>query len=498
MLLKNRLFVLSLISFFVYLMTILTFQNYIVSLLFVILQDLVLLILCLKNNILRFNSLFCVFLALSFETSSYLENSDIPFYGFKNLNFFGLSNSLILLLICSLILFIRNFKRIKYFLKTKSNNATIIKIFAMITVIALIIGLVNLFVGDNGANTSSEYIKVFLGEAYYGIFTFLNVFIFVIPFVKYKRPTIYKWYFFTIVSILLANCYVPYIAYILNIRGGYGGNLIFSLSKFAIPFLLLAPLAYKFKYNWFIYFSWFVGNIIPIVFFQAGTGKEILFLMIAIMLFVLIKVWRNTRNKGLIILCIVTSFVIGYILLSKLSADGTRLGDKANQVVSMFNFWKPNWLSNMPNSPKVRIYEFLSTISELLSKPAYFLFGKGYGGSFTDVTGYFYSIEPSRRESVFSLFEFENNYFYRVHETIIRLPLNFGFIGTFLILYLSVYRIRKVDMCSVLGCVWLLLFMNNSQTLTVLLIMAFFTYPSGVENKMNCSKYYRRRYLVYD
>ncbi len=462
------------ISFIAYFGTIITMYNYALSLVFVLVQDLLLFYLILKNKVSLFASIYTIFLALSFETAAYMSDKEILFYGFKNLNFI-VSNSLLVLFIASIFFFIFNFKKIRK-IKDKSKMKSFFYGLLFINFIAIIIGIFNLMIKDNNSSLNSIFLTNYINEIYYGFFTIMNCFILYISFmISNDKEQTKRLFLKSILAIFISLSYVPYLVYLLGYRGGYGGELLFSISKFILPFLILFPVFYKTKYNFLIYISWFIGVVIPILFFGAGTGKELIFLITSIILFLYYKITNKIKiNRGIMLLFALFLLVVSIFILQKLSQQGTRLGDKANQIYSMITFWEKGWLDNMPTSPKVRIYEVISICIEYIKKPIYIITGKGYSGAFKDYTGYFSSLPIETREGAFSAFEFENNYFYRVHETIFRVPLCFGIIGIVYFIYWIFYCFKKKTFSGWLGLLWLCLFFNTSQTLSCVLIMGIF------------------------
>lgn len=448
--------------------------NSTLSLILVIIEDAILLYLALRKKISWFLVFYMIFIGFSYETSSYFPDRNASFYGFKNTNFFGLSNSLLILLVC----FLRfTFTKEIIFHKHKNNSISfLVKTFLFLFISSVIAGFVCLVISDNGATFSSTYLLIYFNEIYYAFFTLMIIILVYYSFLlsndfKLERSI----YMTSIISLLVALCICPYISYIFGFKGDYGGDLMFPLSKFLIPFLILIPLYIKTKWKWLIYIAWFLGNIVSIVWFDAGTGKELLYLLVSVAAYFLIIIYRKLACKTAILIPIGFCIVLGIGIMAVLSTQDTKIGDKMNQLFSIISVWESGWLENMPSSPQIRIYEIKTIFAEFAAKPYFFLFGKGYGGSFSDIYNYFQNISESMKLSAFSLEEYELNYFYRVHETLFRIILCNGLCGiiAFCIIFFKSI-LKHFNVWTIIGLVWFVFYFNTTLTLSSIGIISLF------------------------
>lgn len=127
--------------------------------------------------------------------------------------------------------------------------------------------------------------------------------------------------------------------------------------------------------------------------YAGGRGSHFV-LIIAASLFFLYQLYFNKGSKflrwGLPIF-----IFIGLLSLSEVFSSASHLSTvKFTEVLSLTNlFWGDGSfmvrIQNIPESPLVRISEVLNIFHNGLSNPLGLIFGKGYGGHFTDSLGLF-------------------------------------------------------------------------------------------------------------
>jgi len=468
------LFFLSFVSLFI---SILTSFSYAPSLIAVILQDVLLICMLVSGKIELFTSLYVIFLATSFETTAHLSDVDASYYGFKNIRFFGLSNNLVILLIATVIYFLIYNKRIIRL--QKSGPEAPMSRMLLLDAIAIAVGFLCILFGDNGASLDSDYIRIYINEVYYGVNTLLTLLFIYASFKtsnNIRRTS--NLFINTVLGIILAECYVPYVGYYMDIMGDYGGSLVTTFAKLLVPLLLLFASYYPLKHKWFLYVSFVIGEILPIILFKAGSGKEVLFLLLSLVFMVFFKMTRNqgksNRRYIFIMFCIIGIGLL-YFALPILIDMNIMISAKAKQLYSLISFSNTsNYLTDMESSPQVRIYEVLSVLKEYATKPWSIPFGKGFGGSFQDHFGFFTSLPSYMWSGKFSDFEFINNYFYRMHE-LSRIPLTYGVLGIVSVISWVKSMLSHNSPMALLGIIWVVLFINNSQTLACVLMLGFVT-----------------------
>lgn len=468
---------LSFLAIALQILSTLTMMNYYSSFVFVMCEDIVLLYFLLKKRIDCFIVYYLMFLSVSIENGGFILGDVENYYGFKNLHVLGLSNNLILLLLSLVIYILRK----RYVCNPLRNIREVKKpffVFLELNCVAIIIGFLNLLLGDNGAVLGGGYFSAYAGEVYYGLNTVITLYFIYEAYEKtLKKENMLHLSVNAIIAIALSQCYGPYICYLFGIRGDYGGSLLTSYSKLIVPFILLFAAYYSnLQHKLFIYVSVIIiGEIIPILFFSSASGKDLAFLFLSVILFVFFKIGsfsKESTRKLLFFLLPVLLIVILWNVLPLFATSSLMFSDKIKQLYSLVSFSSSNYLDNMMFSPQVRVYELLSVGAEYLKKPWYAIFGKGYAGAFSDHLHYFMNIPAYRRQGAFSNFEFANNYFYKMHE-FARMPLTYGITGVLMLIMWLKKMCKKITPLSILGMLWILLFINNTQTLAGVLMLAF-------------------------
>ncbi len=132
---------------------------------------------------------------------------------------------------------------------------------------------------------------------------------------------------------------------------------------------------------------------------------------------------------------------------------------KIQSALSIFSFD----LSNIADSPYIRIASLANVINDGLHNPFTLVFGNGYGGYFEDHLHLFVGLDLSKGawpDDIISIGRFPNG-----HDTIVNVPFYNGLLGTYLILKISLYYLRRIKFN----------FMNSVAFMWILLIFYFNT-----------------------
>jgi len=180
-----------------------------------------------------------------------------------------------------------------------------------------------------------------------------------------------------------------------------------------------------------------------------------------------VKLVSQKKLKSILVSFVLIFFAMFsiYYLVNEFSSGSLIFSSKFEQVKRLLFIFDNNWLLSMPLSPRIRIIEFLNITTEYLSKPWYFLFGKGYLGTFRDHTG---MIGTTVLLGSYSIDQWSNELFYRVHETINNLFLYNGLLGlTFYAKYFFyIIKHSQKSIWIIIGGYWLLLIYGFSVTMT--------------------------------
>lgn len=443
-------------------LNVLFFNNYAISLAIVVIELLILAYYFIKKDITKYIGSYLMFLCLSFEFDVLVGTEQ--FYGFKNFRILGINLGIITLLP---VLGLAIFRGIKI-KKMKEDFPSLYKFVATIiflNITGLIFGLLQILTNDNNIQNMEGMFKDFIGISYSMVVIPFLMIVAIAYLISWERDKLEQ-----LSSYLIAILVGVVASMIVSLASGnfgwYGGvkTLLVSNLILYVPFMTLVPFYEEYKSNKKLIIIGIIGMILSLTY--NATGKMIIVCaLIPIGIYgVLLK-----RKKILPIVCI--TILIPIILVFSIQVVERKISksplfqSKLNQVLSLVRFWEPNWLLNMPLSPRTRIVEFLSIVYEYCEKPWYFLFGKGYMGTFLDHTGL---LEREFVPSAFSVNQWNNGTFYGVHGTIKLLFLYNGLFG--LLFYLKMIKQVFANYAKnpwiLIGGFWFLLFYGYSITIS--------------------------------
>lgn len=418
-----------------------------------------LLYLFLKRNIREYVIYLLIFTITSVERVG-LVSGDM--YNILYLPYIGGYHYYVLITI-PYILILKDYKFIfNKVIKTKKTNLTFFVIgIVLIFIINMITSVMTYFLNDNNL-VSNGYYFLFFRRNFLSNYTLSSMIIFLYYFIQKnnKFVTEIKQTLFGL-TISMAICMIT--CKIFNCVYYYGdsGVYMISLASFFLPSLCLFLYHKEFKsYKYLIILLSFISLLLSITNPSILAGKWwLLIICIIAMLFIhgIIYTYKKSKKLFIILTCIIISclVILSNINLAKYINDPLLQG-KLIQVQKLFDITNPNWFSNIPESPRFRLEEFINIISELLNKPIYLLQGKGMAGSVipTINAGSWYDLGS------FTINELNAGAFFNVHETINRLTLQTGLIGLifFLIVMLrSILNIIKSPWIFI-GIIWFIFY----------------------------------------
>lgn len=443
--------------------------NYIISLIIVSLELIILTYHFINKNITKYLGYYLIFLSLSYEYDYMFEG--VKFYGFKNFRILGINLGIITLLpilfLFALFIINNGMNFIKLIKKYSSKLYYFINIFLLITYLATFMGLFQLLVNDNNILSMPSVFNSFLGIVYYNaLFPILVIIAFIYILITEKQNIILFIDYLTAILIGLVISMV--FSKLTNSYGFYGGmnTLLVSQVIHYIPFMLLLPFYKKNKFFNLTFFIAIIGTILTL--FYNIKGKMIIIYLL--LPFAIIIIFYKKKKLEYLVFVLLFLVIIGLLFgngfIEYFNENSNLFRSKLKQAISLIKFHDSNWLSNMPNSPKVRIMEFINISNEYIKKPWYLLFGKGYMGTFKDHNLFFSSLNNSL--STFSIKQWETGTFYRVHSSINIFYLYYGLAG--LVFYFYMMKIIFWNFYKspwlLIGGYWLLVLYGFSITIT--------------------------------
>lgn len=401
---------------------------------------------------------YLIFLCLSFEFAQFVREREI--FNFRNLKILGVNMSIWAQLPLYIkFLFSKN-------LKINRPLKIGVGIFISLQLLSLVVGGFSVFVfNDNNTFALESVYKLFFSEfAFYGCFTFGLILGCFLSFgakdgVQQLKNCLYL--------IIFGVCIQTIFSRIFSLYSWYGEfpMLLVSNVSFIFPLFLLLPL-----YDWKNFpkplaLLVLVTNILLVCY--NANGKFYLYLFIVLFIYVIKLIKMAIGNKRYIPLiflmaCFCAVAVIAFVIFRDKYG---LLSYKFDQALQLINIFDKDWFADMSDSPKTRIVEFICIGKELLKKPQYLLFGKGFLGTIKDYLGFF---EGKIDNSLFSAAEFKIDAYYNMHESFNVIFLQNGVVGLALLVFVSIAGLfkRGRNVFVLIGTIWLLSNYGYSNCIT--------------------------------
>ena len=436
-----------------------------------------------RKNYGQYICLYLIFLAFSMESDNFVGGAD--FYGFKNFRIFGVNLATWMILPIAIKAII-NYKKLKNLNEALSS---VLKKLTYFTIIGSIMGVIIYMLDDYGFSSKEGSLKEMI-NTYYTYFipyvTFFSI-SWVIQNAPKTVPRVKQFIFSCIpaTAIVFAFCYFG---------GNYGNRMgNDSLQVSEIYFILVSSIVlisfsnFSLKEKIIIIIS---GSIIALLSIMYNASGKILIMVMAtplIWLFVCLK----QRVAGLLF-----KFIIGLLFLILiftelipllLGSENNVLITKINDVEGLLNFITTGNIKLIPDSPMMRITEFINVGYEYVIHPWFLIFGKGFIGSIQDHLGLF----PNLNDSDFSEWQLKLGAYHRLHESFNVFFLAGGLTGLY-ILYKSLYivfRNIKYSPWLVFGGIWLLLFYGYHMNVSIFGITCLVIGLYEVNNTSNTLRY---------
>lgn len=434
----------------------------------VIVEVSILLWVFLKKQYTQYLCFYLIFMSTSLEYGVYYG---IDVLGLKGFRFLGITLGVWLLLPPAFIALFK-MKIIKGKRERKYIQLLRFERFTLgIVLISVFMGILQILVNDNGMMNFDEVWKEFILGVYSKL-TLVAIPVYTFVFFVFYDSSFVKKMKKTLLAILISIIIAQSISCLFQITGEYWENPTLIVSQVAIftPYLLLFMLYKNIKEKLIFLFIGVLGSYFAFQ-FAFGSGPLLIFMVMPVL-----AVWILLQNRkykivvgGILCLFFLLFFLncvdIGKIQLSVL------LEYKLKQAVYMLQFWKADWLENMPNSAKYRVIEFLSIAMEFVNKPFYIFFGKGILGSFSDFFGF---IEAQGETlAAYSAFEWKIGHYFSVHESVNVLFLSNGILGLIFVIYMvwTCLKNLKFSPFLAIGMMWILFYWDYSTVLSYFGIM---------------------------
>lgn len=288
-----------------------------------------------------------------------------------------------------------------------------------------------------------------------------------------------------IFSVLVAMVLAALFVSLVGAKGFYGTNeiMLMPLSFFFSTTIVFFLFYKKYSNNHFVLLIFLscITFFMQFAYSNALGGKS--WLVFFLILMTCLIFWYKRAKLKLILGSIVVFLLFPFLLnIVEKKTDGDSLSSsKLVQALSLVSVVDVDWYTNLPLSPKIRIEELLNTFLEFVKHPSFALFGKGFGGGHQDYRYAYGGYNPA----AFSLEEYNNEYFIRMHESVNTIFLKFGLLGLVLS---GTLLFRHCLVCNkspwlVLGCLWFVFFWGYSSSLMSIGLSSLFIGIEDVRDK---------------
>lgn len=434
------------------------------SFVMVIFEIIILSYFLVTKNIFKYTCFYTIFLTMSLEFGAYYGDEVI--YGFRETRIMGVGIGTIAIIPIVIFGLLKNKTNI---IHNKFDDSLMVKFLKRsywIFLIAFLIGIFNLFIGDNGVNNLANPHMTFLKELYNYIILFIFPLIAFSFFIIHYRKRIEE-----IKSMLFAILYGLVISQIFSFLTPYKGitwdstTLLVSFVMFYVPLLLCFSFYLNGKLKIIIFLIGLIGTVFSTVYTITSGGLLVVFTVP----FLIILLLKKRKDYVSLIFCLMTIFFIAIFsicMINILQINASILLEyKFSQVLALLKFWDSNWYVNLPTSVKFRFQELSNILQEYIRKPYYLLFGKGVMGTCLDYNNTFMATHYVG-EAGFSKDEWNIQAFFSMHESINVLFLSSGLFGLNYLFWTVKNSIKNLDKSPflVVGIIYILFHYTYSFT----------------------------------
>lgn len=231
-------------------------------------------------------------------------------------------------------------------------------------------------------------------------------------------------------------------------EGGYGYYVLSNTFYYILPVLLIFLRKEFSKLPYLIYCSIFIFALIKGVYFISGKN-------IMIILFVLVWLLLNAKNKGLYLLVSITTLIF-FVPIFKYFIEfysGTYIAFKFSQILDLALTDEIMLLASKKSSMGNIIAESITLLGHFYDNIFMFFTGKGFGGGLPDVYGY---LRVLAGKSGYAAHDLLRNDFHKLHLPVFEIFLKTGLLGLFFYMYIVFKNFLSDDKYSLFYLIMLL------------------------------------------
>ncbi|NBH71421.1 hypothetical protein D3Z51_05155 [Clostridiaceae bacterium] len=417
---------------------------------------------------------FCMtiaFITTSFETTTFISedvSENMVVYSIYSIPIVRSVLCYAFIMLLCIVFYNKYIGHYKQTLKRTADIRRITRLFPVMVITGTATGLIVYIINDNRVAESMWYFIKFI-EFTIKILTLMSL-IYTAVFICIGNEDERKKLEIFCEQLIICSAIATTITLLIGFRGHYGskGTLIFMPlgASIASALMLFAGYRKSYKLCYFILGAIFTAEILFVA--SSQMGSKFYIIPMASVIILTLKGMKDGR---------LGSFAgVSVILLVVLAGGGTAITTtyfgayndwKFTQLLQLFQF-KGNslatWYLQLPNSPRVRVDEFMSILYEYRNKPWYALFGKGNAGTITHHWGN--TVWTLKGGGAFSDYEIDNGIFMFMHESLNVLFIRHGLLGLYFFCISVIALMKRLlkTPWAFIGLVWIVFYWGTYRS----------------------------------
>lgn len=279
----------------------------------------------------------------------------------------------------------------------------------------------------------------------------------------YNRSYLKKCYFVAL-CLIIASPVASFISYfILNVRSAYAGyDAIIYNEAFLLAPVLIMIFFYKEELKGLSMISLCLYLMLILA---AGRGGQFLAILVCLIMIAYLVYFSPEHKHGILANMVKIALplsIIGIVIyFSTLDAAESLATIKFNELLSMLGAFSDIGsnkmdLTSIAESPYTRIAEVFNIIDNGFQNPLGLIFGKGYGGTFTDSTGMFALVDVSN--GGYPMEVVQSGKYGAPHSFLPNILLFNGLVGLYMIVKLAIKYFRQIKYTPLIFATYTLFF----------------------------------------
>ena len=357
-----------------------------------------------------------------------------------------------------------------------SNNQLLFQVRKVFFVLLILGGAI----GGIGLGLNEYLFRDYITPLRYIVVGFLYVDIFVRMYNEHLMKECYKIALSLLIATPIASLitfFILQISYDYSVFKSFLASPVMSLSPLLFLFLIIKTTKIIKTYMCISMFCFLLLTI------TSGRGGNFLNMAVILAIMVYLIYFNNNMYNYVniklfkVVFPLVCFGLFVYINIMLQNVGENMASNKLQQFITLFSILDGDSglsIDNIGTSPYVRIAEILNVVDNALHNPLYLVFGKGYGGYYTDSLGLFSGIDLT--QGAFSFEAVKVGRFGTAHSMYPNVLLFHGLIGFFLIIRIGFRYLKNIDRTPLLFAAFTLFlysFYYNVALLTACIMFLF-------------------------